>query len=564
MLAMATIKEDANVGDMAKQEYPRDETRPMDILHLPMDILYSIFDHFHDDTNIPFRIHRKDIEINTIQNARLVCSLFNRLASPLLCPVLTVQLDQTSLDLVDEISRNPLIASGVRGIDVVLHYRPKELAEDLLRFKSQREKDLYKLRDFCHYKAETWWLGGHDKDDETVCKQPLKVYEKAMGDYRAIIAAWVDCFGPPPDEIAIDADTLRYQEILQQGHEEYRQKHEEQLRLITDGTFVDTLASAIFRMGHCTFLHFEDEIGFRSYLDPYSYEPTLVSTNPEELPRLMATPVDWRTIEELQGGADLAPAKLLSELPIAIHKAGATMSVIEAYCFPTTNNYAMIRPDRLDPNNPAWADLRAASQHLLKFELHGSHTPLRYRHLLAEEQAPIDEYLCAMLSGQRIEDVNLNFHTFSLHDGGRSSDLEGSYRIGAVLATANWPRIKRLWIRYVSLHQNELEAFCRGLGGGRMDSLNLNGVELLSGSWAGALDLLRERVASRCRDGKCNVKFGELTGGEFGRKKKKKKKDWGSFMESEEEEEEDEEEPLIVVLAQKYVSGVGMENPLRG
>jgi hypothetical protein len=82
------------VVDMAYQEYPRDKTRPLNILHLPMDILYIIFGHLNDE-----EYHTQfcqDRDIKTIQNARLVCGLFNRLASPLLCPVLTVQLNQTS------------------------------------------------------------------------------------------------------------------------------------------------------------------------------------------------------------------------------------------------------------------------------------------------------------------------------------------------------------------------------------------------------------------------------------------------------------------------------------
>jgi len=78
----------------------------------------------------------------TIQSARQVCQLFNQLASPLLCPILQVQLDQASLDLANDISRNPLIAAGVRGIQAVLDYRPEELATDLSRLKDQRKKDL--------------------------------------------------------------------------------------------------------------------------------------------------------------------------------------------------------------------------------------------------------------------------------------------------------------------------------------------------------------------------------------------------------------------------------------
>ena len=80
-----------------------------------------------------------------------------------------------------------------------------------------------------------------------------------------------------------------------------------------------------------------------------------------------------------------------------------------------------------------------------------------------------------------------------------------------------------------------------------------------SGSWAGALDILREKVLSRCLDMKCKVDLRGLTGGEFGKGKEAKHLDMFSFKAS------DLEEPLIVTLSQKYVSGVEVaENPLRG
>lgn len=553
-LAVATIMEEANVGDVVDQEYLRDETRSMHILHLPLDILSSIFDNFYYDRNI----HLRDrVEFKTLQSARLVCSIFNRLASPLLCPIIEVQLDQTSLDLADKISRSPLIAAGVRHIHVVLHYRPKELAEDLIRYKNQRKKDIGEMIRSCDYFAETWYLGGYDDDDETVCEQPLRVYNKAMDDYWAMTSAWDDCF-LQPDVAAMGEDTLRYREILRRGHEEYRRKHEEQFRLIMDGTFVEILASAIYRMGNCTSLRIVDETYGVSYLNPYSYDPTRMSTNPEELPRLMVTPFDWRTIEELEGGAELLPAKIHSELPIAIYKTGAAMPVIKLDCFPTTNNYSMIRPDR-PGRNPAWSDLRSACQHLTEFRVRGNCQPVRYRHLLPEEQAPIDEYVSAILSGQNIEVVNLDFYVFKLNDGSMG-EAQGLYRIGAILATVNWPRIKEFRISHVSFLKGELEAFCHGLDGGRMKSVYFYDVELLGGNWAEALDILRERVASRCLDGKCKVDFSDLTGGEFG-KKKKKRRSWSGF--TKDSEESDEEEKLIVVQAQSYVSGVGLQNPLR-
>ena len=536
---MSTIMENSNAGDMAKHEYPRDKTPPMHILHLPTDILLSIFDHLHNCENVQRHI-RDDDKIKTIQSARVVCSLFNRLASPFLCPRLTVQLDQTSLERADMISRTPLIAAGVRTIYVVLHYCPKELAEDLSRYKLQREEDLNSLSSTCAY-------------DSVGCADDDRRFQKAIEDYSAITSAW-DEYIRQPDVASTDEDTLRYQEILRQCHEEYRQKHEEQFRLIMDGSFVKTLASAISRMRHCTTLYFVDEVDFCYYLHRLADDPSRMSTHPNELPLLMTTPLDWETIEGLEGGAELLAAKILSELPIAIHKAGATIPNIQVRCFPTANNYPMIRPGH-DPNNPAWLDLRSASQHLTEFFLYANEPRISDRHLRPEEHSPIDQYFCAILSGQDIEDVHLHFHKENVDDG-------RLYPIGTILATVNWPRLKEFSISGVSLDQGKLENFFRKLDGARMERVYLSDVELLDGSWAGALDLLRERVASRCLDGKCEVEFVRLIGGGFGKGILTKSRSYKHWSIVEEPYKESDEEKLIA-QAQSYVLGVRLQNPLR-
>lgn len=43
----------------------------------------------------------------------------------------------------------------------------------------------------------------------------------------------------------------------------------------------------------------------------------------------MVAPFHWGTMEELEGGAEILPANIPSELLIAIHKLGATMPFIE-------------------------------------------------------------------------------------------------------------------------------------------------------------------------------------------------------------------------------------------
>lgn len=77
-----------------------------------------------------------------------------------------VQLDRISLDHIDEISSIPFIAAGIRHINVSLQYRPKELANGLLRYKNQRVKELDKLLDEYIYAAELYFVFGYAENPE--------------------------------------------------------------------------------------------------------------------------------------------------------------------------------------------------------------------------------------------------------------------------------------------------------------------------------------------------------------------------------------------------------------
>jgi hypothetical protein len=160
-------------------------------------------------------------------------------------------------------------------------------------------------------------------------------------------------------------------------------------------------------MAHCRSLRFFDQIrGYFGYSGPYVNNPVVLLNNTEELSRSMTTPHDWRTIEELEGEVELVPAKIISELPIAIHRAGSTLREIHINCFPVRSNYSMICPDRQDRLNPAWADLDAACQHLDEFRF-GSGTLKHFHngdnHDPARGQSYMEKYLgaCSPAKGSK-------------------------------------------------------------------------------------------------------------------------------------------------------------------
>lgn len=73
---------------------------------------------------------------------RLACRALNVAASPLLMPLVDVDISQESLDRLDAISRNPLLARGVRALHVNLAFCPADLADSMASFRQVRHDDL--------------------------------------------------------------------------------------------------------------------------------------------------------------------------------------------------------------------------------------------------------------------------------------------------------------------------------------------------------------------------------------------------------------------------------------
>jgi len=544
--------------------------RKPSILDLSTDVLGNIFDSFRDlniiskgSVNWGYSIQRIKNADNiarhqNVCNLRLVCRLFNEFASPLLCPVLRVELEEASLNRLEKLSQSPHLAGTVHGIQVVLHYRPKEVAMDLALYKSRRQKDLEKMIGTCDYLAETWSLGDYDENDDTICPLPHRQYVRAMKTYRSIFSAWSEASGMKVVRTIWDKEgfpnekRIEYQQILCEGHGRYRKKHEEQLGLIVDGSFADRLAASMSRMIHVDSLGLIDTIN--TIPDPYFEDPTLLSTNMDHLRELMTKPHDWATIENLDGEPELLPAKLLSEVPIAIHKAGIRIRDLSLKCFPLQQNQTMVWPNRQWSFSPAWSEFHAACQSLSKFEFSMSNQPLRHENLPEDQHSAMDEYLGAILSSKSLENVRLDFHIFSVNDG---RGKQRPHNVGKLLQDLRLPRINSLQIGGdATVSQSELEKFCKGLGN-HLSSLYFHSIDLSDGSWAGVLDILREKVGPRSLDGRCKFTAASLTGGEFGQKQPRAiLLDFLSWI--------PKPEPPLILKTIDYVSGVdGMTNPLR-
>ncbi|EAW19534.1 uncharacterized protein NFIA_026080 [Aspergillus fischeri NRRL 181] len=567
-----TVLRDINTRRIALRagamELSRAKIRPTTIVDLPADILLQIFGYFQDsrigrraqiDWRSPARGCEEDIARKTaretIRQIRLVCSLFNDLASPLLCPILRVDLDQESMNGAVELCKRPRIAQGVHAIQVGLQYRPEELVSDCSRFKDYFKLQLDEVAHRCD------WLWGNESDDETEGREDLREYREATRNHDKVRSSWDAYFhsdesdeNDENDDVA-EAEADEHMGILVRGYNEYCKKHEEQLQLITSGSFVTMLARCISQLPNTVTLGFTDEM--EPLYDRNNW--TILMRDMSLLPGMMSAALQWEKIDNLRHGNDLltrdaklTPARILFDLPVAIHKSGIKLRYLDLGPFPCRSSFSLLCPETVSnpTDSAAWSALRAACSSLwrVEFKAFFQYRYIRYEHLRPDEKHYVDQYLSTVLCSADLKTVSLNLYSFGLNDG--RTTMQGWYDISPVLSAVNWPRVERISISNVSSKQDELESFCSGLGPSTR-RLSLRAIHLLDGSWEGILRTLDEKMRSTFLEQNVRVYLSDLTGGEFGEVEIRERTPLFGFEDSDDEVEPPKPPPAAGELLKK-------------
>ncbi|KAM0441223.1 hypothetical protein ACHAPT_000530 [Fusarium lateritium] len=477
-----------------QQMPPPPKPQPANLLNLPADILVQILDYFRDhDIIYEDRVHWDrwygQSPNKTICKLRLTCRRLHDLASPFLCPVVEVDIDKSSLSRVEGLLSNRHIASGVVGLCVTLEYRPAELAADLAKFVKVKDDALIGI---CNHPSQFEGLTMEFGRGSTASEGASA---EQMFNRMVMRKAWDNCIASECDDEP-DEQVLAYQNILRKSYKEYVRLHEEQLRLIEDGTFVNTLASLLPQGQQPLSLiirgtKYDEE-------DDYVYDYYDIFDDPEDLPKFLIGPHAWATLDNLDGEVSLTQAKFVSELPIALHKAGVSLQFFQLSCPPVRSSFSAVCPGSdISPDAVAWQDLGAACQKLKGFELLGLgsayHKTPQSVYMSSQDRALAEAYLGTVLSGQCLEKVEVDLGGFGLVDMA-SGRKEPCLLVGA-FASTSWPRIKSLDIKGVAFTQQELERLCLGLSPS-MTLLNLSMIDLWDGSRARTLDILRDKFGA--------------------------------------------------------------------
>jgi hypothetical protein len=259
--------------------------------------------------------------------------------------------------------------------------------------------------------------------------------------------------------------------------------------------------------------------------EPFHYKPErLFEGRPgndegDTISGYLAWPLCWTDIEQLPHVADIPPARILSELPIALHKAGVSLRAVRIAVRLTRNNHMAIRhfTDYVNgeskmthdegspslPQVPAWDELRAASQHLEKFYMHEPFPTYRDPPPLIPVEREVQDdcintFLGCFLCNPLLEDIYIDMFQFYQGDGDYVSDQKLSYPLGPVLAAMPaLPRIKWLNLEYIQAEEAQLAKFCRGLGTSRMEKAGMHVV--YAGRFEAIRDILEQKFGTKPR-----------------------------------------------------------------
>lgn len=443
-------------------------TRPIHLLDLPNEILAHIFVSVRGPPYINEPIWLGTLGYwdggpKEIKNTRLVCRKFCNESSHLLMPAVSISANPSSLARLEGISRHPLIAKGVRTVRVIVHFYAQKLADEFAVFfpyqQQQLEYGTSQMKDLAE-DPEFPWCG--DAELESVAKS------------NRILDSWEKLAQNIPDS-SLDYQDQENIRVIRRAYELYRQAHLEQERILTDGSFVREVANAVARMPVARDLFVADR-DRSAAMKPASFVQRI--EEPDLLIDSLVQPMSWSHAQE--NAIDTEPAELLSEIPVAIFKAGVMLKNIDYEIAPVKNFF------RLFNSLCTFENLRAATQQLDSFGFHPSIT----RDLSVEDEEEdmklLPMFVEAFMDTDSLRDIYINLGF--LYQPEEVPEVSA----GDLLLTRSWPRLRLL--QFVGpLHFSELEKFYANVQG--QVELGLKEVHLMSGSVSYARGLL---LSFRC------------------------------------------------------------------
>ncbi len=437
-------------------------SKPVHILDFPSETLAQIFGYLRV---MPYRNgplntgagRYPDGSSKDIKTIRLVCQRFYGASSHLLLPIVSVSMTRDSLARLDQISRSPLIARGVREVQVNLAIFASNLANFLHLYFMPHQWNQISHVAYWESHADGGIFSEWDRDAEI----------EAATKCAKLQISWTKLSLEAPNSELDDADQMNIITVLC-AYGLYQQAYFEQEQMRSDGSFSRAIADSVARMPAARSLCFDDS---DSYTRPRAATFAELIQTPDLMIEEMVQPLPWSAL--LAPGNEI-PSELLSQIPLAIHRAGVMLTDVE-YRIAPIGNFS-----RLVSNDTDLDGLKASMQQLKSFTFR----PKYQGHLVfyEDEMEPLNNFLRAFIDTDSIQDI-------SIHVKVPPSRIELPVMgTGSLLSSRSWPRLQ--YVHFEGpLHLTEIRGFFAKAQTEII--LILESVYLMSGSWADLLDVMR-------------------------------------------------------------------------
>lgn len=504
--------------------------RPLQILDMPDEILMEIFSYLKSDNEpgICSYQHSRPTIVPVITQLRLTCRRFCATSSHLLLPYLSVECNSSSLAHFEEVSHHKTIRQSVQTVEISLDSYDSLLANNLLEFARYFAQNLQMFR----RSVLTCDSRLSQQRQISLSRLAEKLRKAHEMEY-----SWLRYADGTPADFDSDED-MAFHLLLRKGHEEYRKRFQDQMAVLADGNFAQTVAAAMARMPLVKSLVIRDGRRYTSKgIRLFCWEENENARNEILASDILSVPNEWKnhSIDSSGHSSLKSLVSMMVEIPRAIHMARISLTglKVEISIPNDISGFGL--------SQEAQHDLKAAMQKLKKFEFKvrpsGQGGSIGRPHLQKSEIMCLDKFVESLLDTESIEKIKLDFRYL----WARASLDSQKSSLGSILTGRRWSNLYSLRCDSLSLQLHELELFLDSLDH-RLEFFHTENLRLVSGTWAQALDILREK----------HGRFMTLqnpSGAEC------------EFMTN--EEKNDIFRAMGIGKAQRYIRGVEKQNPLR-
>ncbi|KAI1377810.1 hypothetical protein F4677DRAFT_458575 [Hypoxylon crocopeplum] len=376
-------------------------------------------------------------------------------------------MDSSSLARLDQVSRHPLIAKGVRSIRIVLDFYAAELGEGFYGLFPYFQQKMWRV-------VREW----RSLEDEQDTERNETARSAAIARIGNLFASWYKFAMQVPDSYLDDQDRADIQ-LLRRAQDLYCQAYLEQQQMRFSGDFSRAVAKAIARMPVARSLVFTDHDKF---VERRSASLTEDTESPGLLIANIIRPMTWCDADIYRISSE--PVEQLTQIPLVLHRAGVVLENINYQVAPCGGCA------RLVVHGEDHTHLKAAMQGLKSFTFWPY--AVRYSFLADDdyELRQLMEFVSTCTDTDSIQDISVNMaFLWPRLEMARLS-------AGSLLLTREWPRLRRIRFRG-TLRFSELRKFYAWSRG--QVEVFLDHVRLISGSWADVLDIMRENTRAGTR-----------------------------------------------------------------